>query len=80
MSGADLRKHEGTLWVKNVTHKYISVIHDFGREKVDFHLEPAGEPGCMHAHSAVFARADHLVEVAGFGLALTRGRRWPWLR
>ena len=45
MSLAELRKYDGTLWVENMTQAYVSVIQDFGRDKVDFHLEPHGEPG-----------------------------------
>lgn len=45
MSLAELRKYEGSLWVENMTPCYISVCQDFGNEKVDFHLEPHGQPG-----------------------------------
>ncbi len=45
MSLAELRKYDGTLWVENLTHKFISVHQDFGSERVSFDLQPHGEPG-----------------------------------
>lgn len=47
MSLADIRKYEGPLWVENVTDKYVSVHQDMGRERVDFDLEPKGQPGSI---------------------------------
>lgn len=45
MSINDLRKHEGPLYVENVTPMRINVHDTFGKDSLSFHLEPHGNPG-----------------------------------
>jgi hypothetical protein len=45
MSINDLRKHEGPLYVENVTPMRINVHDTLGSEQLSFHLEPNGNPG-----------------------------------
>jgi hypothetical protein len=45
MSINDLRKHEGPLYVENVTPMRINVHDTLGADKLSFHLEPHGSPG-----------------------------------
>lgn len=45
MSINDLRKHDGPLYVENVTPMRINVHDTFGSDTLSFHLEPHGNPG-----------------------------------
>lgn len=45
MSINDLRKHDGPLYVENVTPMRINVHDTFGTDQLSFHLEPSGNPG-----------------------------------
>ena len=45
MSINDLRKHDGPLYVENVTPMRINVHDKFGADTLSFHLEPHGNPG-----------------------------------
>lgn len=45
MSINDLRKHDGPLYVENVTPMRINVHDTFGSDSLSFHLEPYGNPG-----------------------------------
>lgn len=45
MSINDLRKHDGPLYVENVTPMRINVHDKFGADTLQFHLEPHGSPG-----------------------------------
>ena len=45
MSINDLRKHDGPLYVENVTPMRINVHDKFGADSLSFHLEPSGKPG-----------------------------------
>lgn len=45
MSINDLRKHDGPLYVENVTPMRINVHDNFGKDALSFHLEPHGQPG-----------------------------------
>lgn len=45
MSLVDLRKHEGPLYVENLTPHKITCYEEFGRDVLKFELSPAGTPG-----------------------------------
>lgn len=45
MSINDLRKHDGPLYVENITPMRINVHDKFGADTLSFHLEPHGNPG-----------------------------------
>jgi hypothetical protein len=45
MSINDLRKHDGPLYVENITPMRINVHDKFGADTLQFHLEPHGNPG-----------------------------------
>lgn len=41
---AELRKHEGDLFVQNNSHKFYSIRHRVGQDRLDLELTPKGTP------------------------------------